>query len=202
MESKIKKQKRICKHLITKLNYLDSNVSVLGGAPRDWFIDQEAADLDIYVNTKQDLIEEFNKLNIECSDLVKKGKKELNNTKPSEDLNDDYLSWYVDYILEFKIENEIIQLIVTNIPVDEVMSNFDLNISQFKYNGDDISYDKYAKIGMENKILIKLRQLGMDKKQLRYINKIKEKFNDFEYYESVDDYVNRNNLNWNDTIPF
>lgn len=49
----IENQKRVAKEILEKLSIIDPYAILAGGAPRDWYFDEEAKDLDFYYYTQE-----------------------------------------------------------------------------------------------------------------------------------------------------
>lgn len=109
--------------LLLKLKDILNKPLVAGGAPRDWFFNLRAKDVDIFVDPQDipSLVEALNTLDI------------INvSAQLSEDLDESYRSPYISGVLSFLFEQIAFQIIVKN-TTENVLLHFPASIVCITY---------------------------------------------------------------------
>jgi hypothetical protein len=141
----IPKQKKIAETVYRLLKLDCEDVNLLGGAPRDWYINKNATDLDFFIHepiiSKEDLI---------------KGLHNLFHTA----VHDMNAPQYMDFVPNpailgvccFEIKHQQVQVINLNCPTWDYFRYFPLNVSQCKWDfrsktviGTEAFYSGHAK---------------------------------------------------------
>lgn len=149
--SRIKLQKIQAMFVMQRIRALDPTAYVAGGAPRDWFLDREASDIDIYMTTPTHNKEQFeHSLKMLFGDtVINENNTEflgLNTLFDGKYQGEDSAVHGIQYVYEIKAfkgnefnTNLPTQLIVFYKPYDKSMavSRFDCDICKVKY--DDVN---------------------------------------------------------------
>lgn len=119
----IPKQKRIAQTVYNLLKLDCTDVSLLGGAPRDWYINKNAADLDFFIHEP----------GISQEDLIK-GLSDLFHTAVFDMNASEYTGFVPNLailgVCWFEIKNQPVQVINLNCPTWDYFRHFPLNVSQ------------------------------------------------------------------------
>ena len=194
----ISQQQFVADFLLHKLEAIDPFCILAGGAPRDWYFGREATDLDIY-------------LHIPLNQNLQVFQKRLNaigirDAVMSDVFNED--SPYkrnplVRWVLSFVYDGVIIQLIVmTESTFTSVVQYFPLSICKVYWkNGVIRDADKWSQFGVTvaHKALVKTGEAYSAGGW--YIDKIKAKFPDFQYYDTMYDFCVDKGLLYMDEVP-
>ena len=177
----IKMQQAIADTVLQRLLPIDPFAIVAGGAPRDWYLGQEATDIDVYFHPNPN----WNVMTVR-NQLVAVGFELSNNS----DLQDNLMSvsqYLANQYLK-AVYNPIntpmkVQLMWMSEPTFEsVLPQFTLNLSRAYYKNGKIGTDAIFDLGVEEKAIIRTNAVYINND--RYIDKIKAKFPDYTYYES------------------
>lgn len=194
----IQKQQLIADSILTKLEAIDPFCILAGGAPRDWFFAREATDLDIY-------------LHIPLNQNLRVFQKRLNaigirDAVLSDVFNED--SPYkrnplVRWVLSFVWDGVVVQLIVmTESTFSSVVQYFPLSICKVYWkNGvirDACDYTQFG-VTVAHKAIVKTGDAYSAGGW--YIEKIKTKFPDFKYYETMHDFCADKGLLYMGEVP-
>ena len=172
----IEKQKQIADYLLSMLDIIDPSCILAGGAPRDWFFNQEATDLDIYLCLGDISLQDMHKqlYNIGLIDSSQSCNADFLD-------NDDYIkSDRFKWILTFYYEGQKVQIMVMYKPVVEsVLSHFSLSICKIWYKAGVVHITSEFLKTVEEKIIRQTETaFGMD-----YVNKISQKFPDYTFID-------------------
>lgn len=125
----IPKQKKIAETVYRLLKLDFEDVNLLGGAPRDWYINKNASDLDFFICEP----------NVSQQDLIQ-GLKDLFHTEVWEISAPQYMSFVPNPdilgICWFMIKYQTVQVINIRRPTCNYFENFPLNLSQCKWDFD------------------------------------------------------------------
>lgn len=199
-EELIREQKLIADKILNKFKENNIECYLMGGAPRNWYFNKQANDLDFYIYQNNDfdrivkfLKDEFidlkelgNSEYLECGfefngdddDLLFKGLK-LN---VGEHIND-YISKMPSLKKVFECKYYNVQkcqfMIVRKHPMDIIYDEFGTTISQFYYLNDNKCFcTNKAKFSIETKTIYYKNGYDLENK---YIKKMKEYFPDYEF---------------------
>lgn len=137
--STIENQKEIAKEVLTKLQACDPHCILAGGAPRNWFFNKEAKDLDFYIYLKRETIG-ANELRFKSIGLDVK-RMEFEELKSSSYKFMQHL--FRVYEGEYKGEN--VQVMVMHEPTfTSVVDDFGVSICEFWWNGGEVKATKQA----------------------------------------------------------
>ena len=174
-QERIEKQKQIADEVLTKLHSVFPSAVVMGGAPRDWYRQEPATDIDFYFQTNwNEPLESTLKLLGFDVKLIEKSGNYAGNVG-------------ILSVWECEYNQEILQFIQTCITEDELLKTFPFGICKISYTKiDGIKPSKNFLNCLDQKLLVKSSDLYADAH--KYIQKIKQKFPDWCYYESIEEY--------------
>ena len=135
----IEKQKEIAKEVLNKLQACDPHCILAGGAPRNWFFNKPANDLDFYIYLKHETIG-ANELRFKSIGLDVKRME-------FEELKDSSYKFmqHLFRVYEGQYKGESIQVMVMHEPTfTSVVSDFGVSICEFWWNGGEIKPTKQA----------------------------------------------------------
>ena len=165
----IEEQKKVADEVLDLIYDLDPFAIVAGGAPRDWYFEKEATDIDVFFyvsdrynsSTKEKLMQRLG-LNI-----TRLGGESL---PKGYQLNPNIYSVYE--CLDYEIPVQFIMM------MDEVwrsaVPNFPMSICKAWYKDHRIGYDTDFKISVKHNVVYKTNDLYADGQS--YIQKIRGKF--------------------------
>lgn len=110
--------------LLLKLKDVLNNPLVAGGAPRDWFFNYTATDIDIFTDAQ-----DINQL---AEDIKSNLNINIIETVLSENLPEDYRSNYISGVISFRFEYINFQIIIKN-TIENVLSFFPISLSLITY---------------------------------------------------------------------
>lgn len=120
----------------------DYDVLLAGGAPRDWYIERPANDLDFYVfseNPEADLAEISERLEVKLEPL---------NDKRYEDL-------WLQGVLEGKMYGQKVQFMFVSVPTLQIVKeHFDLSICKVWYKHGEICMDWEARLSFRERLIV------------------------------------------------
>lgn len=193
--SLIEYQKLVGREVLDKLKEKDPSVFIGGGAPRDWYNNTPASDLDVYFNSSK-LLKEHENLHWERvsywnldtfkDPLIEASLEYLSECFPNA-LEMELLEGEVSYnfnensiiVIQFEYKDVTIQFI-TNMIGEQCMESFALNVSQI-LTRDCVEYfaTQDFELGFKHKALYKTSKYSHNRNS--YLEKIREKFSDFTY---------------------
>lgn len=179
--SVVKLQQSYADQVLSMIEQIDRHAIIAGGAPRDWYLGQEAADLDVYFHPNPN----WNVMTVR-NQLIAAGFELPNNNDLQENLMS--VSQYLANQYLKAVYNPIntamkVQLMWMSEPTFEsVLPQFTLNLSKAYYKNGKISTDAIFDLGVAEKAIIRTNAVYINND--RYIDKIKAKFPDYAYYES------------------
>ena len=168
----IQKQKQIADYLLSMLDIIDPFCILAGGAPRDWFFNREATDLDIYLCLDRLSIQDMHK------QLYNMGLIDSSQSFIDDDnyIKSDRFKW----VLTFYYEGQKVQIMVMYKPVVEsVLPHFSLSICKIWYKAGVVHITSEFLKTVEEKIIKQTKTaFGTD-----YVNKILQKFPDYTFID-------------------
>ncbi len=178
----VESQKQLADEILLKISMYDPYVIVAGGAPRDWWMGRQAADIDVFINVNR-----THSMHVVESVFEKMG-FELENAKHGEIAEDYKLNPYIKWVYNVKGLSHPVQLVFLNCSTFRVLQEFPLNISRiwYRYDRGVCTTPEFVQ-AMDTKSIIKLSELYADGN--KYIRKIREKFPEFQYYNSLHTYT-------------
>jgi len=199
-EHKIREQKDFANVILNKFKENNIECYLMGGAPRNWYFNKEANDLDFYIHQNNDFDRIVKFLKEEFIDLKELGNSEYIDEEPgfefdnndnllfkglklnvSEHIND-YISKMPSLKKVFECKYYNVQkyqfMIVSRNPMNIINDEFGTTISQFYYWNDKIFCTGKAKFSIETKTIYFKDGYDLENK---YIKKMKEYFPDYEF---------------------
>jgi len=172
-------QKWIADNVLQKLFPIDPYSIVAGGAPRDWYFDNPASDIDVFFYTGQKTLPIIHDMLFS----VGLGYKELK-------LGGGIPEWYKHnpslqgvYCLE--MEGVKVQLMRMQEPTfKSVVPQFPLSICHAWYKRGEIHTERPFLHSVKHKAIYKTNTIYND--EHAYISKILRKFPDYTYYSNID----------------
>ncbi len=182
-------QKCVADSLLARLEAIDPHCIIAGGAPRDWYLGRLAKDLDIYLYVPQNsLLRHFK------TQLAAIGITEIEQSTLSADDARYISNPLVRWVLNYEENGENIQLIVMKESTyTSVVQHFPLSICKVWYKGGKIiPYSRQFTETTDRKAIVKTgTEYSSDG---WYIDKIRDKFPEFTYYESMMEFAVAHNL--------
>jgi hypothetical protein len=169
-------QKKVAEEVLSKVRTKFPTAVVMGGAPRDWFLHKPATDIDIYVQTSSStnlgyVLEQLGFNTVE----VKRNSNYADNTD-------------IIQVVQSEVNGVVIQFIHVNIKEYEAMQKFPFGICKISYTPEKgIEPSSNFMNCLDNKLLVVTNPLYAD--GAKYIQKIKQKFPEFAFYASTEDYA-------------
>lgn len=161
----IKYQKFVADDIMEKLETVDSNCILAGGAPRDWFLGILANDLDFYIHINGDVKNTLNSLGFF---VYQKGSRYNPYSNPH--LDSVFECLYKDCKIQFMFMNDAIT-------PDFVLGTFLLDICKVWYKGGTIQTHPHFDESVSHKII---REVG-NIYNPDYVQKIKNRFPSYLY---------------------
>ena len=177
MQTKIDNQKSVADIVLSKLELLDRNCIIAGGAPRDWYLGNLATDIDVYLydsrttyvyaEQRTNLLSELG-FNIQCKHEDWK-------------LPELYQSnHHIKHLYTCELLGKKVQILFVKKPTfTSVVDTFPISISKIWYKNKKIRTTPDFKDSVKYKILWKT--VDSYKEDNKYIAKIKAKFSDYLY---------------------
>lgn len=189
MLSIVKAQQEYANSLFKKMMVVDPNCILAGGAPRDWFFEKGAKDLDFYIYqpilTCGQRVIQLNNAGFEVENV---GEDEpVSNYKNNKNIMN---------VFNVKGADFPVQIISLRIPAFEIVDTFPVSISKIWYRPDCNvrPTDDFILGNRMKSIFVTNEAYGRNG---RYIQKIKDKFKEYKFYDSKEsalfDFVNENN---------
>lgn len=184
-------QKEVAKEVLESIRALDDRAIIAGGAPRDWYFNKLANDIDIFyyfdtnTNCLNDIrkqknilkkllgIDEINVLgfNPEIHDHEKQPKDDFSNYLKNPDIKNVYEA-------EIKgVKFQFISLVSRNVNV----SKFAYNMCQAWSDGETVYTSRKFDLGVSKKILMETGELYSNTEKFK--QKMIAKFPDYDYIE-------------------
>lgn len=185
----ILRQMTIADEVMEKLAPITPHAIIAGGAPRDWYFQKTARDVDIFLyrpdlKTNLDVLSTFSKVGLSLSSF-----------DTSLTVDGDHVTGHgtyihnpnIDHVYETEYFGVQFQFIFMKSPTfTSVVPRFPLNLSRIWYKNGTIHPTGEFLHGVKNTALIKMDELYADGN--KYIKKIRERFPDYKYYASVELY--------------
>lgn len=197
--SLIEYQKLVGKEILDKLKEKDPAVFIGGGAPRDWYNNNPASDLDVYFNSSK-ILKEYEKLQWDMTSywsletfknpLIMASFNYLSELFP--DVSDMHvLEGEISYnfneksiiVIQFEYKEVTVQFI-TNIIGEQCIEEFALNVSQI-LTRDCVEYfaTEDFELGFKHKALYRTSMYTHNRNN--YLQKITSRFPDFTYINQI-----------------
>ena len=180
----IETQKQIAQTVLNTLRTIDNDCILAGGAPRDWYFNKPATDLDFFVYIPNSVPDN------DVIDLIS------NLFKIDEIKNSEYVFYTKNPNLRtvFQIGgyNMPVQIMVMNFKTDFVLDSFPLSISKIAWKDGVLYPSEDFNLALKyNAIFQTSKGYGNNSK---YFNKILSKFPDKEFFTSKEKMVNPSDL--------
>jgi hypothetical protein len=179
MSDEIVEQKKVADRLLGQLDILDPSVIVAGGAPRDWYLERIATDIDIFINFPRGL---------QGQGIFGKTLGRLTGTQwvslSAVNDNSEYeMNAGVEDVYQSDVEGFKVQVIRLNHCAPLVTAAFPLSLSQVLYTTKGgINTSRNFELSVRHKALFKVQPHYDD--QHKYIAKIRKQFPEYEYFSS------------------
>lgn len=188
--SLVETQKKIAKEVLEELEIIDPNCILAGGAPRDWFFNKPAADLDFYIydahgNLNQTQWQE--RLNRTLLDVTPLGMIE---GKGADEISEEYSSMQdLKYVFEGEHYGVKIQVMVMNKSTyHSVVGKFCMDTSKVWWKGYNIVPTWQFLVAHATSTL---RVCEDHAPKQRYIDKMQEKFPTYSVVSDTARYQHR-----------
>lgn len=180
IDLKIAHQKQVADKVLGKLELLDPRCIVAGGAARDWYLNKPAKDIDVFLYAPH-----LHLASIRVNALRKLG---FDITSAYENWNIDEIykhNKYVKCLYNTVVDGENVQIIfMIESTYTSVVDMFPISISKVWYKNQQIKLTDDFKNSVKHKII--WRTLYSYLEDDKYINKIKDKFSDYEYVTTAE----------------
>lgn len=173
----IENQKSIADELLALCETLDPTCILAGGAPRDWFFEKEAKDLDIFMYFRPDLSK---------SKVLRILKKHIcDKIEPLDWSDEEGLNYErnpnIYSVYEFVFKGMKVQLVLLKKPSWDIVDTFAFNICKAWYKNKRCHYTKDFTKDYTSKTITKTGKLYACTEA--YTQRIKSKFSDYHYVE-------------------
>lgn len=188
--SEVREQMYIAQLILNKLQTIDPKAVIAGGAPRDWYLNKTATDIDIFyhfhgalahdkdlnanLRMLQSVFPDFNIKTLGVSG-------DLSNLKQVEEHANYLLNPNIRHVFEFTYRGQVFQLI-DKISYNSPIDTFPYNMCQAWSNGVEIFYTPLFKVGVEKELLIETGSIYCS--MGKYQKKMQEKFPNYTYIAS------------------
>lgn len=185
----VQEQMGIAAEVLAMVRTIDSTAMIAGGAPRDWYLDKLATDIDIFyyksgvVDHCVDLRDQLNLLTNIFPDVTMKVlgiNSDFSNLAQVTAHSNYTLNPNIRHVFEFMYRGQVIQLIAktsSHLPVE----SFAYNICQAWSDGVTIYCTPLFKIGVEKEIFFTTGELYCDTGA--YYKKILQRFPQYTYID-------------------
>lgn len=175
-------QKSVADLVLKQLFTIDPFSIVAGGAPRDWYLGKPATDIDAFFYDGRQLT-----LSVVWDMLEAAGFK-IKEVKLGGHLPEWYKkNPYLKAVYDVEIKGVKVQLMRMAKPTfDCVIPNFPLSLCHIWYKNGKIVAEKPFLRSIKHKAIYKTSQIYNNEHS--YINKILDKFPEYKYYESVENF--------------
>ena len=186
----VKDQKLIAKKVLDKIKALDNRAIIAGGAPRDWYFDNLANDVDIFyffetmTYCKQDIRQQTSVLKalLNVDDVILVGYNPDKENQTTEDFSNYTKNPEIRNVYEAYVEGVKFQFIcLTKRNVN--VSNFAYNMCQAWSNGDWIKTSKLFDLGVKKELLIETGTLYSN--TVKFKEKMVDKFPNYDYVSEI-----------------
>lgn len=177
MQTKIDHQKYVADIVLSKLELLDKGCIVAGGAPRDWYLGNEATDIDVYLHdSRSGYIYHDQRIG-----LLNVLGFEIDSKHEDWTVPELYKSnHYVSHLYNVTYLGEKVQIIFVSQPTFiSVIDTFPISISKAWYKGGEVCITDDFDLSIKHKILYKT--VDSYEEDNKYLLKIREKFSDYTY---------------------
>lgn len=178
----IEDQKDVADTLIRKLRAIDPYCILAGGAPRDWYFDKPASDLDIFVQVigagASRFVKQLKALGLETKSVGEK----FENYKTNPNLVT---------VQEFNGFPVSVQIIAVLEPTFKLLDTFPVSISKAWYTPErGCNYHEDFKLSVKTKTIFLTGSTLYGLKQV-YLDKILNKFKDYKFEHDRDFVINQ-----------
>lgn len=184
MNARVMKQMEIAHMCLSLIEKFDPRAIIAGGAPRDWYMDKVATDIDIFFFTHSSI----------GGGLLRKHLGSLGFVGVEQVGGEFFPAQYrlnpnIQRVFNAKVYgwSTPIQLIQYKKPTFGVVETFPLSISQAWFKRGEIHTTKHFQNSVKNKVVYKTSELYANGHA--YIEKIRGKFPDYEYFESYTEFL-------------
>ena len=208
----IEKQKEVTNKVLDTLRSNGFNdVLVCGGAPRDWYMGNEANDVDVYVGRSSDAVLNFGYLelalnndlgvqdfrymvdeDVETASDVEIGSillgldpPKVKTTVPDQYRHNKYLNQVTECTVE-GVKFQFMDITGTTTAIGSY-AMFPFNLCLATYDGERIRTSELFGDGIHDKVLCKINQ-DYDEEET-YVKKIKSRFPDYTYCSKVTEWL-------------
>ena len=186
----IEQQKQTAKKVLSKIKALDSRAIIAGGAPRDWYFNNLANDIDIFYfheegkycldNIRRETAILKALLGVSSIDVVglNSGKKKESDQHPEDDFNNYLKNPDIVNVFECVIDDvkfQFIQIKKQNVNV----STFAYNMCQAWSDGERITTTRLFDLGVKKELLIETGELYSNTEKFK--QKMIDKFPSYDY---------------------
>lgn len=170
------KQIEVAEKILDAIFLIDAHAIVAGGAPRDWLLGKEAADIDVFLyatGTTYFLEQKFIKAGFD-----------ITRTNEGNGLPEHYkLNPQLRAVFDCVYKGQNVQFLLMNEPTFySVINHFPLSICKAWYKNGKIHMHKDFKRSVAHKVIVKTNTIYADEN--KYLQKVLAKFPDFKYYKS------------------
>lgn len=176
--SKIIEQKAIADKVLNMLECIDPYCIVAGGAPRDWYLNKEAKDIDVFIHVPK-RGKSVLKLMLESAGF------KITTEKSGESLPENYkLNPHLITVFDIAGFSTPVQIIAMDVPTfNSVVNKFPLSICKAWYKKGDIHIHKQFLLSVKHKVIFNTGEKFYSDEN-RYITKILSKFSDYKHFTS------------------
>lgn len=180
----IQRQKMVANWALECIEKFDPTCIVAGGAPRDWYFNKGASDIDLFFHFRE------NSLSWQVKDLLENSLGVIVSQKGGDDFPEHYKrNPNLRRVFEISRDGVKVQFMEMDKPTWDVVGKFPISISKAWYKGESIKLEKDFLVGEKYSAIIKTGNLYNNSDA--YIKKIRKKFPEFKYYDGFEDFVKR-----------
>lgn len=176
--SQIDLQKAVADEVLQIIENVDPTAIVAGGAPRDWYFGNAATDIDVFFHFRNDLSA------TRIQEILKGLGLDVCRKNEGDSLPEIYKkNPMLRCVYDLEYGGEQVQLLLMLEPTfNSVIKHFPLNICKVWYKHSTIEVTQDLLRAMKHKAIVKVNPLYANGD--KYVEKIKAKFPDFNYYDS------------------
>ena len=173
----IEDQKKIADEILDKLYVLDPYAIVAGGAPRDWYFNKEANDIDVFFYLSKNYTCEV------IDKLLSRLGLDMERLGPEEFPKGYQLNPNIYQVFNVKGYSTPVQLILLNSPTWEAaVPQFPLSICKAWYKNGKSGYDRDFLISVSHGVIYTTNELYANGNA--YLEKIYKRFPNFERFNN------------------
>lgn len=172
---RIVQQKKAANEVLAKIREVFPTAVVMGGAPRDWYMLKPCSDIDVYFTSKWKLDAGTHLRNLGF-DVTQVNKSDIYTGNK-----------FIKTVWQCQYNQEQIQFVEVTCSEVAVMQEFPFGICKISYAEKEGVVPTLNFLNcLDNKLLVVSSELYADGH--KYVQKIKQKFPDWKYYASTEDY--------------